>query len=165
MSDFQIHAWQRRRLLEHDYRPLTYEGWSDEAKDPKPSGCEPGARYVLAWRRKFAVTDRDDRGVVFPAKVEREPVWFITVKSTVRRREGGWLVLFDVTDLRDRGDFLRPGGGYQQGRDPLGAGRVPDPEWLDSEAEAISEFWDKERGKKFEAQQRERSRQRRQRAA
>jgi hypothetical protein len=60
---------------------------------------------------------------------------------------------------------LRPGGGYEQGRDSLGAGRVPDPEWLDSEAEAIGEFWELERLRRVEGVQRARSRSRRQRAA
>jgi hypothetical protein len=155
VSDFSVTATQRRRLLEGDYTPLDF--------DVKPFGCEPDAVYVLAWRRAEATLVDEAHGLV--ARTPRHPVWYLTVTRVQRHRKGFWRVQFDVTDLRDSDLFLRPGGGVQAGRDVLDAGRVPDPDWLDSECEAISEFWELQRLKKVEAEQRGRSRARRQRAA
>jgi hypothetical protein len=156
-SGFQISAAQRRRLLEGDYKALQFA--------IKPSGCEPGARYVLAYQAASATVCEDG----FVARTPRRPVWWITVTKVeddpIRRPDARWLVRFDVTDLRDRDLFLRRGGGYEQGRDVLQAGRVPDPEWLDSEAEAIGEHWELERLKVVEREGQARSRARRQRAA
>ncbi len=145
MSDFSISARQRQRLLEGDYRALKFLGaaapWANP--DPLPDGCKVGARYVLAWKRAEAVGFEDGTAWRRP----RHPVWYITV-TKIRGEPGPWTVRFDVTDLRDRDLFLRPGGGVQAGRDVLDAGRVPDPDWLDSEAEAIEEFWEQERLKR-----------------
>jgi hypothetical protein len=44
---------------------------------------------------------------------------------------------------------LKRGGGYT-GFDELQAGSVPDPDWLHSEAEAISEFWEVRRLERLE---------------
>jgi hypothetical protein len=155
VSSFSVTAGQRRRLLEGDYTPLDF--------DVKPFGCEPGAVYVLAWRRAEATLVDEAHGLV--ARTPRHPVWYLTVREVQRHRKGFWRVRFDVTDLRDTDLFLRPGGGVQAGRDVLDAGRVPDPEWLDSEAEAICEHWDKVRDDRHRERMGERSRARRQRAA
>lgn len=120
MSDFSISSEQRQKLLEGVYRPLMF--------DVKPAGCEPGSRYVLVWSRPSVVVVGEGTDVEV-VRTPRAPAWFLTVKSTNRVRKGDrlvWLVRFDVTDLRDRDVFLKPGGGELQGRDPLGGGRKPD---------------------------------------
>lgn len=154
-SGFKISAEQRQRLLAKDYRPLVF--------DIKPTGCEPGAIYVLARARDWGVEDGRLRHLP-PA-----PVWFITVTSRKRRRQGGWIAWFNVTDLRDPDVFLRPGGGDLHGSDPLGAGRKPDPEWVRVRARTVGEFWHAERLKRHAEEQRlwgrERSKARRKRAA
>jgi hypothetical protein len=164
-SDFSIDAAQRRRLLEGDYSALQFE--------IKPTGCEPGARYVLAYKAASAsVYKSDDEQEAFIVRSPRAAVWFLTVKGgreapkrVWRGDELRWVVRFDVTDLRDRDVFLRPGGGVQGGRDPLSAGCVPDPDWVDSEAEAIGEHWEQERLRRVEREQLARSRSRARRNA
>lgn len=158
MSDFQISGAQRRRLKAGNYAPLEF--------DTKPYGCEPGARYVLAWKKaSVAVLDRDTgECAVTPA----HPTWFLTVTSVRRRRKGMvlvWEVRFEVTDRRDPDMFLKPGGGLLAGRDPLDAGRVPDEEWLDRHTDAIASFWTRTRFERHREAVRERDRARRLRRA
>lgn len=151
MSDFAISSEQRRRLLAGDYTALKFR--------IKP--CNIGDRYVLAWRQKeVRVYQFEDGSEPFTLHVPKHPVWFLTVTRVDRvdrNAEVNWRVRFDVTDLRDHDTFLRPGGGVQAGHDPLRAGRVPDPGWLDSEAEAISEFWEGRRLERVEAEGRRRA--------
>lgn len=153
MTDFQISATQRRRLLDGHYGALKF--------GVKPSGCAIGARYVLAWApRETRVFEYPDGAEPFVLHTPRRPVWFLTVTRVDRvgwNEEINWRVRFDVTDLRDRDEFLARGGGTQSGSDPLGAGRVPDLDWLDSEAEAISEFWEQARLDRVEGRERERA--------
>ena len=106
ISDFSVSLEQRRRLLQGDYAALTFK--------TKPFGCDPGGRYVLAWKRASVTVLDEDSGecAVTPA----HPVWFITVKKVARVWKGDelvWRVTFDVTDRRDADLWLRRGGGYQ----------------------------------------------------
>ena len=169
MSDFSIRADQRARLLQGDYRPLVYRTveFPLDLRERLPAGCKVGARYVLARERGWGLSD-DGRVRHLPPAA----VWFITVTKVLggpqgrrERPDGSWLVQFDVTDNRDRAAFLRPGGGELLDRDPLEAGAKPDPDWLDSEAEAIGEFWELERLKRNAVELRRQHRSRRQRAA
>lgn len=152
MSEFQITAAQRRRLLEGESSPLDFE--------IKPHGCEPGAVYVLSWSKAQATIVGEGEVVRIP----RRAVWFLTVTAVVRHRKGFWRVQHEVTDLRDRDVFLRPGGG-DSSVDVLDAGAKPPSAWLDVRARAISEFDHQRRLARFAEERRERDRARRKRAA
>lgn len=104
MSDFSVSLHQRRRLLAGDYTPLEFK--------EKPYGCEPGAVYVLAWKRASATAYPDG----FVAHTPACPVWFLTVTKVRRWRKGMglvWTVRFDVTDRRDQDLWLSRSGNYQ----------------------------------------------------
>lgn len=88
MKSFRLSRDQRERLLEGNYSQLKMS--------VKPFGCEPGSVYVLNWQRELRSTDNDGNVVVVP----REPLRWITVRTTVRRADGDWVVRFDVTDRR-----------------------------------------------------------------
>lgn len=148
MSEFQVSLEQRRRLLAGDLSPLDF--------DTKPYGCEPGATYVLSWSKAQATIVGEGEVVRIP----RAAVWFLTVTAVVRHRKGFWRVQHEVTDLRDRDVFLRPGGG-DSSVDLLDAGAKPPSAWLEVRAKAISEFDHQRRLALFADEQRERSRRRR----
>jgi hypothetical protein len=155
-SGFQISAAQRRRLLEGDYKALQFA--------IKPSGCEPGATYVLAYQAASATVCEDG----FVARTPRRPVWWITVSKVeddpIRRPEARWLVRFDVTDLRDRDLYLSRHGNYQTSR--RGAvDELPVAPSDETRQKAREEFWHLRRLQRHAREQRERSKARRQRAA
>jgi hypothetical protein len=91
---FSLNRDQRQRLLKGDYGPLYSE--------TKPAGCEPGATYVLSWARPRKT--HFEGAIVRP---ERYPTRYLTVSSVKRHRKGGWLIRFEVTDLRAPVKFLR----------------------------------------------------------
>jgi hypothetical protein len=130
--------------------------------DIKPFDCEPGAVYVLSWRREQRIPIRETGEVVI---VPRAAELYLTVTSVLRRSAGGWSVRFDVTDLRDSTVWLAPGGGYQLSRrgspDNLPLLAVSD----EVRAKTREEFWHQKRLARFTAERRERSRARRRRAA
>jgi hypothetical protein len=168
-SDFRIRADQRDRLLNGDFRPLVFRAaeFPDSPGERLPAGCRVGARYVLARARGWGQKDGGQVRHLPPA-----PVWFITVTKVLggpmnlrERRDGSWLVKFDVTDLRDRAVFLRPGGGDLYDRDPLDAGVKPSPEWLETRTKTVREFWHAERLKRHAEEMREKSRARARRRA
>lgn len=165
VSDFSVRADQRARLLQGDYRPLVYRTveFPLDLRERLPAGCKVGARYVLARERGWGLSD-DGRVRHLPPAA----VWFITVTKVLggpqgrrERPDGSWLVRFDVTDLRDRAAFLRPGGGELLDRDPLEAGAKPDPGWLDVRSAASREFWHLERLKRHAEKRRSQAKVRR----
>lgn len=171
MSDFSISQVQRQRLLAGQYSPLVFQGVlePDDSRERLPYGCEPGARYVLAWKQAQATVLDEDTGEV--AIMPHHPTWFITVTAV----EGGprrprqladrpWVVRFSVTDVRDTDVFLRPGGG-DSSVDLLAAGAKPPGAWLDVRAKTISEFDHQRRLAKHAEELRERSRAKRARRA
>jgi hypothetical protein len=154
VSSFSVSAAQRRRLLEGNYKALQF--------DIKPTGCEPGARYVLAWEAASAsVCHPDDGSDAFVVRTARRPVWWITVTKVeddpIRRPEGRWLVRFDVTDLRDRDLYLSRSGNYQTTR--RGAvDELPVAPSDEVRARARAEFWHLRRLQQHAQKEREKSR-------
>lgn len=169
MSDFQISAVQRRRLLEGIYKPLVFQGVMDpdNERERLPYGCCVGARYVLAWKQAQATVLDEDTGEV--AIMPKHPTWFITVTQVdggPRKRrqlfDRPWVVSFSVTDIRDPNRFLGRIGGYDPDApasfDQLQAGALPDPEWLEAHSKMIASFWTRRRVEQAAELQRERFR-------
>jgi hypothetical protein len=155
VSDFQVSAVQRRRLLEGHYGPLEFD--TKPWVESQGRCVEPGDRYVLAWARASATAYKsDDDSEAFVARIPRHPVWFLTVRSVKRRRQGGWLVRFDVTDRRDRDLWLSRSGNYQS--TARGAVDVlPVAPSDEVRARAQAEFWHQRRLAEHAKAMRERS--------
>lgn len=100
-TDFSLPRHHRLRLLGGDCTPIHY-------MEPKvPKGCEPGANYVLSWVRSSR-TRVGDVVLEFP----RRPLRWLTVTDIKRHRlASGWVIRFNLDDLRDPELYMACGPG------------------------------------------------------
>lgn len=165
LNDFSLEREHRVRLLSGDYRPLLCQ--------TKPAGCEPGARYVITWFRQ-----QRGRAEDVTYEVPASPSCFITVSTVKRHIKGGWLIRYEVTDLRSPVRFLRasPPVWVPQGEDSLTDSpttseesfyttsrwgsidnlEVVPREWQQQHSKASSQEWHEVRVQRVEVEQRER---------